>query len=324
MKLQYFLVFFFLQLYHARHVPTPGNGIRTTLTLKKMASPATKIASTYNKKTINEPVIPLQYYPKNRAINNISIKLPRITLMNGMRTLREEPYSTMMDIGTHIKEGSPQTKPIPLESYFALRYHGPLSIGTKPQKFKIVFDTGSPNKWLWVISTRYNSTNWEKVFNNGRDVYNHNLSSTYQDDVKNEACATSIVYAKGSVKGFCSIDTITFNDVEIKSRSFTEATAVTTDQINGGEDGVMGLQYNYGHESEHIVSQVCEKLNGKRKFSFYFTNNLSKKQGSELMLCGEDESKFYGPLTWAKELTPGKWKVLVKRYSTLYSIQSIY
>ncbi|XP_065206155.1 uncharacterized protein LOC135835693 [Planococcus citri] len=81
MKLQYFLALFFLQLYRARHVSTPGNGIRipltrTPLTLKKLALPATNIESMYYRKSTNESDIHLQYYPRSEYYGPVSVGTP--------------------------------------------------------------------------------------------------------------------------------------------------------------------------------------------------------------------------------------------------------
>ncbi|XP_065206105.1 lysosomal aspartic protease-like [Planococcus citri] len=81
MKLQYFLVLFFIEQHHARHVSTPGSGIRipltrTPLTLEKLALPATKIESMYNGKSINESVIPLRFHPISEYYGPVSIGTP--------------------------------------------------------------------------------------------------------------------------------------------------------------------------------------------------------------------------------------------------------
>ncbi|XP_065206047.1 uncharacterized protein LOC135835621 [Planococcus citri] len=269
MKLQYFLALFFLHLYHARHVSTPGNGIRipltrTPLTSEKLSLSASKIESMYNRKStrINETDIRLHYYPKSE-------------------------------------------------------YYGPISIGTPPREFQMIFDTSSDQ--LWVLSKFCNASRCRK--DSSLDLYDHENSTTYKQPTK-PTCQDYIRHGTWVMTGFCSNDTITLDGVELKNTEFLEVVNITDPFprfSQGPYEGTFGLayKYNYPELSDNIITQLCRKVNRENKFSFYFTRNTLDTDGGELTLCGIDESKFRGPLNYVNEIQPlgTQWYIPIKNAS---------
>jgi hypothetical protein len=82
---------------------------------------------------------------------------------------------------------------VPLINLSDMAYMGPLSIGTPPQHFKVIYDTGSTD--LWVPSA-----NCSDVACINKNAYNSTASSTYVHDGR----AYSIQYGSGAVSGFAS------------------------------------------------------------------------------------------------------------------------
>ena len=101
------------------------------------------------------------------------------------------------------------------------QYYGPITIGTPPQDFLVVFDTGSSNLWVPSSVRIHACTSCSDALQTcGHDdlacqlhhKYNHALSSTY---VANGS-AFAIEYGSGSLSGFVSEDTVNFGGYNVK------------------------------------------------------------------------------------------------------------
>jgi saccharopepsin len=139
-------------------------------------------------------------------------------------------------------------------SYHSLIYidFATISLGTPPQDFKVILDTGSSN--LWVPSSKCNSI---ACFLHAK--YDSSTSSSY----KPNGSDFEIRYGSGSLSGFVSSDTLDFAGMEIKNQQFAEATEEPGLAFAFGRfDGILGMGYDT-ISVNHMTPPFYELINQK-------------------------------------------------------------
>jgi len=200
---------------------------------------------------------------------------------------------------------------IGLHDYFDCQYFGVLEIGTPPQKFSAIFDTGSAN--LWVPSAA------AAVATRGTGAgYNSSESSTYTFD----GADFSIQYGTGGVYGAVSKDTLGLGPLSVKNTRFAEASTML-DMDYDAFDGIIGLgfpllsiQHMQGELFAGIVRENPELV--KKMFSFWLAQNANSNSedgmqvdGGVITIGGYDEDYFEGEIFWVPISKPWYWQVEV-------------
>ncbi|KAH8105845.1 endopeptidase [Cristinia sonorae] len=189
---------------------------------------------------------------------------------------------------------------VPLSNFMNAQYFAEISLGSPPQVFKVVLDTGSSN--LWIPSIQCTSI---ACFLHNK--YDNTKSSSY----KPNGTAFSIQYGTGSMEGFVSKDTLTIGDITIKNQLFAEATKEPGLTFAFGKfDGILGLAYDtiaVNHITPPFFEMVNQKLLDSAVFSFRLGS--SEEDGGEVIFGGVDKSAYSGDVTYLPLRKKAYWEV---------------
>uniref|UniRef100_A0A0D9WCH7 Peptidase A1 domain-containing protein n=1 Tax=Leersia perrieri TaxID=77586 RepID=A0A0D9WCH7_9ORYZ len=205
--------------------------------------------------------------------------------------------------GNHLlKTSSSDSDIVPLVDYLNTQYYGVIGIGTPPQNFTVIFDTGSSN--LWVPSAKC----YFSIACYLHSKYKSKKSSTYKAD--GETC--KITYGSGSISGFFSKDNVLVGDLVVKKQKFIEATRETSVTfIIGKFDGILGLGYpdiSVGKAPPIWQSMQEQKLLADDVFSFWLNRDPDASSGGELVFGGMDPKHYKGNHTYVPVSRKGYWQ----------------
>jgi hypothetical protein len=183
---------------------------------------------------------------------------------------------------------------IPQINDYDVEYYGNITVGTPPQGFSVIFDTGSAN--LWVPSTDCNDFNTSPACAT-HNRYNHSQSSTY---VANGQIYI-LPYGSGTVVGYLSSDSVNFGGLNILSQVFGETTIEPGDVwVQSPFDGILGMGYPALSDPAGVVppfdNLMAQKLIPSGVFSTYLSSNDT--DGSVLILGGIDQNYYKGNIQY--------------------------
>ncbi|CAA7054339.1 unnamed protein product [Microthlaspi erraticum] len=191
---------------------------------------------------------------------------------------------------------------VPLKNYLDAQYYGDITIGTPPQKFSAIFDTGSSN--LWMPSSKC----YLSVACYFHSKYKASQSSTYRKNGK----PASIRYGTGAISGYFSNDDVKVGDLVIQDQEFIEATnepGITF--LVAKFDGILGLGFKeiaVGNSTPVWYNMVEKGLVKEPVFSFWLNRNAKDQEGGEIVFGGVDPKHFQGEHTFVPVTHKGYWQ----------------
>merc|ERR1712072_993713 len=188
---------------------------------------------------------------------------------------------------------------ITIQDFQNAQYYGSVEIGTPPQTFNVVFDTGSAN--LWVPNSKVGLVGLLK------HKYNSAKSSTY---VKN-GTAFNIRYGSGPVSGIWSNDKVTLGNLEVPKQPFAEvenAKGLGLAYGVGKFDGILGLGWN-SISVDGVPTVFGNLVSGGSLAAPEVAFYLGNQQPGTLVLGGTDASHYTGDFSYVPLAGEDYWRV---------------
>ncbi|KAF7315962.1 Acid protease [Mycena indigotica] len=183
-------------------------------------------------------------------------------------------------------------------------YFGTVSIGTPPQSFNVILDTGSSDLWVADSSCR-NCIRETPVFNSGQ-------SSTFQQQ---SAQPVGISYGSGQVQGLLGVESVSMGTFSVAKQGFLKVTAISNGLLSGSVSGIMGLAFGAIASTQAVPfwqALVSSNQLATPEMAFWLTRFRGSRRfaeeepGGSFTLGGTNSSLFQGEIEFLNLITPGQ------------------
>ncbi|XP_046719797.1 gastricsin-like [Silurus meridionalis] len=241
-------------------------------------------------------------------LSEAAIKVPLIKGKSIRERLREKginlPYTDPA-----LKYQSPEvlaTSTItPMTNYADTYYYGVISVGTPPQSFQVLFDTGSSNFW---VDSVYCSTQ----ACTSHPQFNPQHSSTYQ----NTSQTFYLGYGFGSISGIFGYDTVTLSGIQIPNQVIGLSTNEPSQTfLMAPFDGILGLAYrsiSIVNAMPLMDNMMQQGLLQQNLFGFYLSPY--GQSGSEVSFGAVDTNMYQGQINWTPVTAETYWQIGIQEF----------
>ncbi|KAL4969512.1 aspartic peptidase domain-containing protein [Aspergillus stella-maris] len=189
-----------------------------------------------------------------------------------------------------------------VDNFMNAQYFSEIQLGTPPQTFKVVLDTGSSN--LWVPSSECGS-----IACYLHQKFDSSSSSTF----KKNGTEFAIKYGSGSLSGFVSKDNLEIGDLKVKGQDFAEATSEPGLAFAFGRfDGILGLGFDTISVNKIVppfYNMIDQGLLDEPVFAFYLGDANSEGDSSVATFGGIDKDHYEGELIKIPLRRKAYWEV---------------
>jgi hypothetical protein len=180
------------------------------------------------------------------------------------------------------------------------QYVGTIGVGSPPQSFDVIFDTGSSNLWINSIDCHSEACLMHHRFD-------HRRSRTFV----NVGMDMSVKFGTGSIDGFLGQDSFTFGPIRVQGQTFGQITEEIGEVfLTGKFDGILGLSFpslsaaGYTPVMDNIMKQG---LLARNCFSFYYSK--LPRQESAFILGEPNPELFVGEMRFLQVSRAFYWEV---------------
>lgn len=138
------------------------------------------------------------------------------TSRSRIMTMTDDTAATTMTTALRgsIRTTTPKDESEIIKDYSNAQYYGVVHIGTPPQEFQVIYDTGSSNLWVPEVGCVHCGY---KFIHGGKNKYDATLSETYLED----GTDFRIQYGSGEVSGTFEKDTVILaQDIRVEGQMF--------------------------------------------------------------------------------------------------------
>ncbi|XP_037558656.1 lysosomal aspartic protease [Dermacentor silvarum] len=193
--------------------------------------------------------------------------------------------------------------PLTLTNYNNMQYYGVLTIGTPPQSFKLLMDTGSSN--FWVPSVKCD----QSMACRNHAKYDSSQSSTYTKNGR----YIRIRYSGGVVRGVTSIDNVGVGPATVTQYKFAEMDHSDGKLFRTAKyDGIFGLAFPSISQNNQLPlfdAMVKQGVVQQAVFSLYLSKQPSEQNGGEIYFGGINAERHTGDIHYVAVNQAGHWQV---------------
>lgn len=170
--------------------------------------------------------------PRSSGSSSFEVEVAKPGTFKDVRAIADAHNKRQFGCPSNFQSHKSSLVPIGSLSTAVNLWGGPVQIGTPPQTFNMLFDTGSTDLWVFSTDTPRNET------------VNHTLYNPRDSWTSKEVPGESfnILYDIGNVSGSIYTDTVTVGGLTVRNQAVGVAKQVSSSFVEG-QDGTLGLAF---------------------------------------------------------------------------------